>query len=185
MSRTAGQFNCRNPQDSEIVIQKILASRGYRKIEQYNETFYQNGDSLFTPPKCIKYTFNGEVLVLEGWVVPFNMGSESELNGILCSASKKACRNVLEEIKHHLNITPIENSDGGFITSADEDSQNHYVELAIGIVLALISPLLGFIASVYFFIRKYENSNKHGLIVVAVAFANFALSMVCRAFGII
>lgn len=184
MSRTVGQFNCNNPQDSEIVIQKILSLRGYQRTEQNGEIFYQNGSSLFTPPKCIKYTFNGQILTLEGWVVPFNRGSESELKGISCSASKKECMNVLKEIQNHLNISLIDNPNLTMITPQDGDSENHYIELGVGVVIALFSPALGFLASLYFFIRGYEKSNRHGLIVVAVSAANWGLAMLFHALRI-
>lgn len=182
MSRTVGQFYCRNPQDSEIVIQKILTKHGYERTEQNGDIFYQNGSSLFTPPKCIKYSFYDEFLTLEAWVVPFNMGSESDLKGILCSASKRQCQNVLKEIEQHLNLALVDNPNVSFIPQNEE---NHYVALGIGLALAIVSPLLGFVAALYFFIRGYEQSTKYAAIVLAVAAANWLLTFLFRVYGYI
>ena len=176
MSRTVIQLNCSNPQDSETVIQKILSAHDYKRKEKNGEIFYQNGVGFLVAPKFIKYTFNGEVLTLEGWVKPFAFAGESELSGVIGALPKKSCKKVMDEIQANINASIVDNPDFE-LAIGDENSATHIIAFIVGIIVTLLIPLLGIIIGIYLVTRNNKRAKILGAINIVIALLVWILSL--------
>ena len=172
MSRTIIQLKCENPSQSEEVIKNILKSYNYELKQNDGEEFYQCGVGFLTAPKFIKYTFNGDILTLEGWVRAFAFGGESELKGFLAGVPKKSCRKTLDDIQNNLNASSV---DGEVVITAEEKS--HTLATVLGFIFALLIPIIGIIFGIYLMTRSdSENAKKYGIIIILVSVVIFGVS---------
>ncbi|WP_458404764.1 hypothetical protein [Methanobrevibacter sp.] len=159
MSRTIIQLECDNPNESEKVIKKILSSYNYELKDNNGEEVYQCGIGFFTAPKFIKYSFNGNVVTLEGWVRAFAFGGESELKGFMASMPKKSCRKTLEDIQNNLNAKNVSNE---LQITAEEKS--HTLAIVLGVIFAFLIPIIGIVFGIYLMTRNdSENAKTYGV----------------------
>lgn len=96
MSRTIITLESTNPAREEQIIREILAMNDYEEKLKNNERYFQNGVGLLVAPKFIKYSFNGDKLILEGWVKNFAIMGESKLDGAMGAVPKRSCKAVLD-----------------------------------------------------------------------------------------
>lgn len=96
MSRTQIKLDCRDKQQSSAVIEEILDSHRFDRTSKKGEEYWQQGIGVTQSPKYIRYYFEGDKVVLEGWVT--NFGRESDLKGAVGAVPKRSCRKILDEI---------------------------------------------------------------------------------------
>lgn len=97
MSRTQIVLDSKNNQQSSKVIEEILDSHGFDKTSKKGEDYWQQGIGVTQSPKYIRYYFDGDKVILEGWVS--NFGRESDLSGVVGSIPKRTCKKILKEIE--------------------------------------------------------------------------------------
>ena len=96
MSRTQIVLDSKNNEQSSMIIEEILDSHKFDPVSKNGEDYWQQGIGVSQAPKCIKYYFDGDKVILEGWIS--NFGKESDLKGVVGALPKKSCRKVLDEI---------------------------------------------------------------------------------------
>lgn len=174
MSRTVIKLTCDNPKDSEIVIQKILREYNYELKQSNGEEFYQCGVGALTAPKFIKYTFNGNQLILEGWVRAFAFGGESELKGFLASVPKKSCKKTLDDIQNNINATGISTD-----VQTTAEVKSHTLATVLGAVFAFLIPIIGIIFGIYLMTRNdSENAKTYGIAIILFAVVIWGVSRI-------
>lgn len=104
MSRTIIELNSKDNDANEKMIQKFLMESEFGQTTEKGETYWVN--TKFPAHLCIKYTFNGNIIILEGWVKIFRIASfiksvysEKDLNGLEAKFPKKICKNVMKQIE--------------------------------------------------------------------------------------
>lgn len=98
MSRTIIRAKSKNPAQDEQMILNILTSNGYEQKFKNGEVVYQKGTGVLFVPKFIKYTFNGNEVILEGWVRNFGIFGESKLEGFVGAVPKQNCKDLMMTI---------------------------------------------------------------------------------------
>ena len=96
MSRTQIVLDSKNNEQSSMIIEEILDSHKFDSVSKNGEDYWQQGIGVSQAPKYIKYYFDGDKVILEGWIS--NFGKESDLKGVVGALPKKSCRKVLDEI---------------------------------------------------------------------------------------
>ena len=96
MSRTQIVLDSKNNEQSSMIIEEILDSHKFDPVSKNGEDYWQQGIGVSQAPKYIKYYFDGDKVILEGWIS--NFGKESDLKGVVGALPKKSCRKVLDEI---------------------------------------------------------------------------------------
>ena len=96
MSRTQIVLDSKNNEQSSMIIEEILDSHKFDSVSKNGEDYWQQGIGVSQAPKFIKYYFDGDKVILEGWIS--NFGKESDLKGVVGALPKKSCRKVLDEI---------------------------------------------------------------------------------------
>ncbi|RAP54834.1 MAG: hypothetical protein BZ137_00030, partial [Methanosphaera sp. rholeuAM130] len=108
MSRTQIILKCNDRNTASELIDGILDSKRYDHIQKNGEDYWKQGLGVTESPKFIRYYFDEENIILEGWVS--NFGKESNLDGVIGALPKNSCKKVLNEIKdriEELNSQPI------------------------------------------------------------------------------
>lgn len=103
MSRTRIEIEIKNKNQVSHVIEEILNSHKYDPNEKNGEKYWQQGIGISESPKFIRYYFEGNKVILEGWVK--NFGKESELKGVVGSLPKRSCKKVIDEIADSVKQT--------------------------------------------------------------------------------
>lgn len=102
MKRTVMETDNNDTEKNMALIDAYLKKCDYELITENDETFYIN--TLLDADQCIKPTFDGNKLVLEGWLrmYPFrpffNKVKESDLSGINGIAIKRLCKKAMKTI---------------------------------------------------------------------------------------
>lgn len=96
MSRTRIEVESKDNHYLSQVIDEILNSHNYDFNDKSGEQYWQQGIGVTASPKFIRYYFEGDKVILEGWVK--NFGKDSELKGVVGSLPKRSCKQVLDEI---------------------------------------------------------------------------------------
>ena len=97
MSRTKIVLKCNDRQRTSELINQILDSKRYDFVQKNNEEYWKQGLGVTESPKYIKYYFDEDNIILEGWVN--NFGKESDLNGFVGALPKSSCKKVLNEVR--------------------------------------------------------------------------------------
>lgn len=111
MSRTRVVLKCNDKNNTSALIEQILDSKRYDHIQKANEDYWKQGLGVTESPKFIRYYFDQDNVILEGWIS--NFGKESNLDGVIGALPKNSCKKVLNEIKdniENLNNQPINNN---------------------------------------------------------------------------
>ena len=96
MSRTQIVLDSKNNEQSSKIIEEILDSHKFDFVSKNGEEYWQQGIGVSQSPKYIRYYFDEDKVILEGWIT--NLGKESDLNGVFAAVPKKSCKKVLNEI---------------------------------------------------------------------------------------
>lgn len=102
MSRTRIELQSNDNIANEKIIQEILTSNNYKQVVKSDETYWKCGLGILTAPKCIKYTFQDDKIIMEAWVKNFGI-KESDLSGAFGFVPKDSCKKVLNEIATKIN----------------------------------------------------------------------------------
>lgn len=102
MPRTIIELECKNPELMESTFETlILPQAEFKLVNEKGEEYWTNTVCAANP--CIKYTFEGNKLILEGWVKIFRLGSlfkskysEKELKGLEAKLCKNLCKKVMD-----------------------------------------------------------------------------------------
>ena len=105
MARTTETLESTDNSKNMIIIEEILKESEFEFVEEKGEEYWEN--SQFPAHPCIKYTFDEDKLIIEGWVKNFtispsvkSMYSEKDLSGrFIGGLPKKFCRKVIDNIK--------------------------------------------------------------------------------------
>lgn len=113
MSRTQIVLKCNDRSNTSQIIERILDSKRYDHIQNNNEDYWKQGLGVTESPKFIRYYFEEDNVILEGWVS--NFGKESNLDGFVGALPKKSCKKVLNEIKENIeNLNSQKINDNNF-----------------------------------------------------------------------
>ena len=100
MSRTQVVLKCNDKDNASRIIEQILDSKRYDHVRKDNEDYWKQGVGVTQSPKFIRYYFDQDNVILEGWVS--NFGKESNLEGFIGALPKNSCRKVLNEIRYNI-----------------------------------------------------------------------------------
>lgn len=98
MSRTIIKLESKDNESLSKIIDNILLSNGYEYTNyNENEQAWNQGIGVMKAPKFIKYYFEGNTLILEGWI---GKGREQELKGVIAALPKGDVKKVLKKIEN-------------------------------------------------------------------------------------
>lgn len=120
MSRTQVVLKCNDKDNASRIIEQILDSKRYDHVRKDNEDYWKQGVGVTQSPKFIRYYFDQDNVILEGWVS--NFGKESNLEGFIGALPKNSCRKVLNEIRYNienLNNQTVDNINSGDLNAND------------------------------------------------------------------
>lgn len=120
MSRTQIVLKCNDKNNASRIIEQILDSKRYDHVRKDNEDYWKQGVGVTQSPKFIRYYFDQDNVILEGWVS--NFGKESNLEGFIGALPKNSCRKVLNEIRYNienLNNQTVDNINSGVLNAND------------------------------------------------------------------
>ncbi len=102
MSRTRIELESKNNEQLSQIIDNILRSHGYEYTlyKGSDEKVWNQGIGLVKAPKYIKYYFENNKLILEGWIGTY--GKETDLKGVIGALPKKDVKKVLKEIEENV-----------------------------------------------------------------------------------
>lgn len=99
MARTTIKTKYTNFDGLQDRLSFLLQQRGYNNISENNENVWKCGVGFLTAMKYIKIEFaENNTLLISGWVRP-SLGSEQDLNGVVCAIPKKQVMNVIKELQ--------------------------------------------------------------------------------------
>ena len=83
-------------EELEIAVMKILALDGFKPVTYKGENCFKKGDGFWTAEEYIKTEYNGDEIVISGWILVY--GKEKELKGFLGFVPKKDCKKAIEKV---------------------------------------------------------------------------------------
>jgi len=128
MSRTRIELESKNNEQLSQIIDNILRSHGYEYTlyKGSDEKVWNQGIGLVKAPKYIKYYFENNKLILEGWIGTY--GKETDLKGVIGALPKKDVKKVLNEIEENVNSFNL-NSPNNITKSVPEDKPSNNTNL--------------------------------------------------------
>lgn len=99
MARTTIQAKYSNFDGLQDRLASLLQSKGYKSVNENNETVWKCGVGFWTAIKYIKIEFSeNNTLLISGWIRPL-AGKEQDLNGFVGALPKKQVMNVIKEME--------------------------------------------------------------------------------------
>lgn len=103
MARTSFRIDFHQPpQVVDQIARNILIADDYREIDYNREVVWKKGTGLMTAMHYIKLEYQGNTLVVSGWVqigIGSVGGKEHALEGFTASIPKKSVKKTIEKLR--------------------------------------------------------------------------------------
>ncbi len=101
--RTIFNFSCSNFEEIQNKIFNVLYMKGYKNINENNESVWQCGTGFWVAKKYIKIEYAANnTLIISGWIRT-SLGNDQNLDGFIACVPKRQVKDVINEIQSYCN----------------------------------------------------------------------------------